>query len=193
MSKGFWTTGASALIAIVAFAGCVGGPDDMPLPTASATGAPWLAFVANARSNDISSYVINDATGALASSGAPVAAGSSPLALAVSASGKFAYVANFGSGTLAGYRIDPANGRLQALGAPVVTGPGPASIAMSPSGTFVYVASVNSGDVSVYAVNAANGELTAAGAPGRRATHRRRLRSIRSGALRTSATCCRTT
>jgi len=74
-----------------------------------------FAYVANDDSNSVSIYAINGTTGALTSIGT-IAAGLSPMSIAIDPSGKFAYVANFGSDNVSMYSIDAATGALTLIG-----------------------------------------------------------------------------
>src|ERR1019366_701141 len=73
-------------------------------------------LVANAGSNDVSSFTL-DATGKLTSTGAAVplpGSGTKPYSIAIDPSGSFAYTANFGSGSVSVFTI-AASGALTAL------------------------------------------------------------------------------
>jgi len=100
----------------------------------------------------VSAYSI-DATGALTPIGAPVAAGTGPIAVAVDATGRFVYVANngpvLGAGDVSAYSVG-VTGTLTQIGtpAPVDSPPSsPTSIAVDPAGRFVYVATASSGNI----------------------------------------------
>jgi DNA-binding beta-propeller fold protein YncE len=129
-----------------------------------------FAYVANARTNNISMYAIDPTTGALTSKGT-IAAGASPSSVAVDPSGKFAYVTNSAplsqAGSVSMYTINAATGVLTSTGT-AATGTLPESVAVDPSGKFVYVADTvgcvrpGLGDVSMYTINA-DGTLTLKG------------------------------
>jgi 6-phosphogluconolactonase (cycloisomerase 2 family) len=78
-----------------------------------------FAYVANSNSNDISTFTINAATGALTPLGAPLATSPTPAGIAVDASGRFAYVTSYNSNTVTAYRINSTTGALSQVGAPV--------------------------------------------------------------------------
>jgi YVTN family beta-propeller protein len=109
----------------------------------------------------VSMYAIDTTTGAL-TSGATVAAGTTPTSIAVDPTGKFAYVTNADSNDVSMYTIDATTGALTS-GGTVAAGTTPASVAVDPTGKFVYVTNASSNDVSMYTINAINGALTAIG------------------------------
>jgi 6-phosphogluconolactonase len=103
-----------------------------------------FAYVANYGSNSISMYNIDPVTGALAFIGT-VAAGSSPVSVAVDRSGKFAYVANNDSHDISMYTINATTGILTPIGEGYTL----------PNGT--------PDGVSMYTINASTGALTLVG------------------------------
>ena len=117
----------------------------------------------------VSAFAIDPASGALAAvAGSPFTAGTSPSAIAVAPSGRFAYVANFGSNDISAFKIDSATGALTPVsGFPVATGgSSPRAIAVDADGRFAFVANEGSNNVAVFSISAANGFLTAvAGSP----------------------------
>ena len=140
-----------------------------------------FAYVANNGSNDVSGYTIDTGSGALTPIDAdpntvPIdnfAAGTSPDAVAIHPSGKFAYVSNFGSNDVSAYTITPLTGVLVPIDAdpstvaidnfPAPVGSHPFGVAFHPSGKFAYVPNNAQGTVSAYTVDAATGALTAIG------------------------------
>ena len=74
-----------------------------------------FAYAANAQSNNVSMYTINDITGTLMFIGT-ITAGTNPSSVTVDPSGKFAYVANTGSSKISMYSIDAATGALTLIG-----------------------------------------------------------------------------
>src|SRR5439155_1152841 len=117
----------------------------------------------------VSAYSI-DATGALTPIGAPVAAGTGPIAVAVDATGRFVYVANngpvLGAGDVSAYSVG-VTGTLTQIGtpAPVDSPPSsPTSIAVDPAGRFFYVPNLGSNNISAYSIDG-TGALTALGLP----------------------------
>ncbi|MGO9765067.1 MAG: beta-propeller fold lactonase family protein [Myxococcaceae bacterium] len=125
-----------------------------------------FAFVANRGDNTVSMFTVNASTGQLRANGY-VAAGTTPISVAIDPTEKFAYVANLGTntGTVSAYTINASTGVLTAIGAAVAAGAAPTSVAVDPAGKFVYV--TNSGtasnDVSAYTINASTGALTSVG------------------------------
>ena len=144
-------------------------------PVAIAAFAPALdqpnarfLYVLNATDGTVSGYGLNNTSAALAAvAGSPLAAGTSPSAIAVDSPGGFVYVANRGSGNVSAYRLDPAGGGLVELaGSPFIAAGGPAAIAVETSGRFLYVANELAGSVSAYSIDAATGGLVpVAGSP----------------------------
>ena len=123
---------------------------------------PKFAYVANAGSANVQAYTINSGTGALTSVGT-LAAGTTPLSVAVDPSGQFAYVANNGSANVSAYTINPSTGALTSVGSAVAAGTNPISVTVDSSGKFAYVANNGSANVSAYTINPSTGALTSAG------------------------------
>jgi 6-phosphogluconolactonase len=115
----------------------------------------------NSGSHDVSAYAINNNTGALTPiSGSPFPAGTSPVGLSITASGKFAYVVNSGSDDVSGYSLNATTGTLTAItGSPFGAGTKPVAIAANPTSRFVYVANLSSNNVSGYSINSTTGAL----------------------------------
>src|SRR5262249_6185548 len=122
--------------------------------------AGMVAIVSNDFSGNVSSFTIDATTGALtAAVGSPFAAGSGPISVAISPSGKYAYVAS--SGSVSGFSIDRATGGLSPLPAAPFTATGaPNSLVAEPSGKFVYGLSTGSNLITTYAVDGSTGNLT---------------------------------
>jgi 6-phosphogluconolactonase (cycloisomerase 2 family) len=144
---------------------------------------PWVvtidpsgkfAYVANVDSGDVSAYAIDASSGALtAISGSPFGVGgpnTSPRAVTIDPSGKFAYVGSglVGSaGNVWAFRINASTGALAAIsGSPFTAGTSPSIVSVDPSGTFVYVPNILSNNISAFTINPTTGALTAvAGSP----------------------------
>jgi 6-phosphogluconolactonase (cycloisomerase 2 family) len=128
--------------------------------------AGQFAYVANGIGG-VSAYAVNASSGALTliqptGGGDFFAAGTTPLALAVTPNGDFLYVANFGSNNVSGYRIG-ADGRLTAVtGSPFAAGTNPVSLSVDPSGSFLYVAN-QGGGISIFTIGATTGTLASGG------------------------------
>jgi 6-phosphogluconolactonase len=120
-------------------------------------------FVANQESSNISVFSISG-TGLKPVSGSPfttVPAGLSypngtlPVAVAVSASGKFLYVANQLANFVSAFKVNTTSGALTASGVPFYnTGTSPSGVGISPKGGFLYVAnaSADSNNISAFAI-----------------------------------------
>jgi 6-phosphogluconolactonase (cycloisomerase 2 family) len=121
---------------------------------------PKFAYVADASSNDVRAYVINESTGALTSAGMATAA--NPSSVAVDTFGTFAYVANQVDNTVGIYAIGASTGGLTAVGT-VTAGSSPIAVAADLSGRFAYVANQLSNDVSMYTIDPNTGSLTLTG------------------------------
>src|SRR5262245_22772675 len=116
------TVGASALLAILVWSGAAAAGDGPSRRPASITVDPdgRSAYVANLKSNDVSAYRIDPASGMLRPvAGSPFATGTQPIAVAIDSRSRFVYVPNQLSGTLSAYRMDAASGAL----APVAGSP----------------------------------------------------------------------
>jgi 6-phosphogluconolactonase len=80
--------------------------------------------------------------------------GSGPVAVVVSASGKFLYVSNNYTGTVTGFTIGSSGALTQFPTPPYIVGTAPAGIAIIPSGAFLYVANSSpvSNNISAFAI-----------------------------------------
>jgi 6-phosphogluconolactonase len=137
-------------------------------------------FVANQESSNISVFSISGG-GLTPVSGSPFTTipagysyptGTLPVAVAVSASGKFLYVANQLANFVSAFSIS-ASGKLTALGVPFYNvGTSPSALGITPNGGFLYVANASANDISAFAicdavvnsctnVNSPDGTLTA--------------------------------
>jgi len=117
-----------------------------------------FAYVTNYASNDISTYTIDQTTGALTPVGAAVAAGTGPSSIVTDPTGKCALVANNISENVMSYTINPATGALAwASTVAGAVGSAPRSVAVDPdTGLYAYVANAGSGDVSAYGITLAS-------------------------------------
>jgi 6-phosphogluconolactonase (cycloisomerase 2 family) len=84
--------------------------------------------VANAFSDNVTTFSIHQTTGALTEVGTEVAAGDGPESVTVDPSGRFAYVANNLSDNVTRFSIDATTGALTEVGTEVLAGDGPSSI-----------------------------------------------------------------
>ncbi len=117
--------------------------------------APRFALVADAASNDVSSYTIDPASGALSPAKAgPRPVGIGPTSLALHPGGKYALSANLGGNDLWLLDIGPEDGAVAKSttlaagenGAPAWKDP--AAVAIEPTGRFAYLASKTSNDLA---------------------------------------------
>jgi 6-phosphogluconolactonase len=124
----------------------------------------YFAYAANADDNTISAYLIDPITGALAAIGAPVAAGLSPRAIAVSPDKQHVYVANELSNDISAYAVNAATGELTPIaGSPFAAGINPQALAFghtTSQNQYLYAANKGSNDLSAYSVNPGDGVLT---------------------------------
>ena len=128
------------------------------------------AYVANAGSNNISTYSIDATTGALTAIDADgmgtgstntyiSSGGTSPYSITVDPSGKFLYTVNANSDNVTRYDIDDTDGSLNTFGT-YITGAGPRSVAINPNGIFAYVANTNDDNVEIFSIDSVGGTLT---------------------------------
>ena len=120
-------------------------------------------YVANAAKNTISAFSIDPVTGALASVGTPVTAGSSPRAIVGSSDRRDLYVGNSGSNDVSEFAIDPSGGTLTPVpGSPVAAGTNPRALLLFESNYLSFestlvVANAASNDLSLYNIDRATG------------------------------------
>jgi 6-phosphogluconolactonase len=134
-----------------------------------------FVYTANSDDNSVSMFTINQTTGVLTpttpsavSTLANVITGleSSPDAVTVHPSGKFAYAVNEDDATVSMFTINSATGILTpTTPATVFTGPSPFEITVDPSGKFAYVPNNDSGGemtygISQYTIDSVTGVLT---------------------------------
>ena len=111
-------------------------------------------------SNNVTGFSIDGETGRLTPlPGSPFTAGTSPSAIAIDPSGKFAYVADIGGNTVSAFKINQQSGRLVSI-ATYPTGGFPDAVAVDAQGKFVYVTNQSTNNVSGYTVNQGSGALT---------------------------------
>ncbi|MEP6884864.1 MAG: beta-propeller fold lactonase family protein [Gammaproteobacteria bacterium] len=116
-------------------------------------------YVTNAADNTISAFSIDPGTGAIASAGPPVTAGSAPRAIAGSSDRKYLYIGNSGSNDVSAFSIDPKSGTLTMVpGSPFIAGTNPRAVSLFES-TLV-VANTGSNDLSAYLVDRDTGVPT---------------------------------
>jgi 6-phosphogluconolactonase len=155
VSKGNGTINGAPVDNVVV--NCVTGPT-------SVTVDPSGRFVYAANTNGtVSSYIIDQITGALTDLGTPVSAGTYPTSVTVGPSGKFAYAADTIGGTIYSYAI----GTTGALGAgtSVPAGKYPTSVTVDKSGQFVYVTNMGDNTISAYTLQGDGTLLELASSP----------------------------
>jgi 6-phosphogluconolactonase (cycloisomerase 2 family) len=113
-------------------------------------GFNMYAFVANAGSDTVSAFTIDQSTGVLTPI-ASYAADTGPSAMAVRPDGQFLYVANTGgSNDISGYSIDPFGGDLRPVfGSPFPSGGSVSSLAFGAGEAFLYAANASGGTASI--------------------------------------------
>ena len=138
------------------------------------------AYTANGGSNNVSAYLIDASTGALTPIDSNPAtlpidnfvAGTNPVSVTITPSGKYAYVANNGSGDVSAYTVNVNTGALTPIDADSGTGgiqnfpagTNPVSVAVAPSGKYAYVPNFTDNNVSQYTIGA-DGGLIPMGTP----------------------------
>jgi 6-phosphogluconolactonase len=138
----------------------------------------FIAYVANAGTNDVSAYSFDIITGVLTQincgggsgcNGNNFAAGNAPQSVTSSPSGKLVYVANYVSKDVSAYSTDGSGALIQVNcgggagcnGKNFLAGNSPNSITVDPTGKFAYVANITG--IDVYAINASTGALAKIG------------------------------
>src|SRR5215471_9742740 len=92
-------------------------------------------YVPNFATSNVSGYLVNPATGALATiPGLPVKTGISPIQALLHPSGKFLYVLNSGSGDIALYSVSAPSGALSVLPCSHCEAQSPSGMTMDPAG-----------------------------------------------------------
>jgi 6-phosphogluconolactonase (cycloisomerase 2 family) len=135
-------------------------------------------YVGNGASNDVAAFAVDPGNGTLkATSGSPVAAGTSPRALALYTAvdggygppliTDYLYVANAGSDDLSVFRIDSYTGVPTPLSpASYPTGASPSALVIDRSGPYLYAAnSGGSNGISGFTITGSGGLTPIAGSP----------------------------
>lgn len=126
-------------------------------------------YCANAGTNDISVFNINQSTGALVQNGPTIPVGANPQGIVIDPSGAFLYTANNGADTISAFTINGTLGTLTAVaGSPFNNGGanGANALAIDPAGKFLFVSNNTTNGVSAYTITAGTGVLAAvAGSP----------------------------
>jgi 6-phosphogluconolactonase (cycloisomerase 2 family) len=117
-----------------------------------------FVFVANAGSNSISVFAIDQSTGALKEvNGSPFTTGATPVSLACR--GTSLFVANQGAAEISAYSFDSKTGSLALVGS-AAAGANTTSIEADSGGTFVYVADGTANTVTVYSTGSSGLTMT---------------------------------
>jgi 6-phosphogluconolactonase (cycloisomerase 2 family) len=119
-------------------------------------------YITNSSSNTVSQFAADPKSGILNDLGT-VAAGTTPVYVAVNATGTFAYVVNSGSNDVYVYSINKKTRKL-AFASSVATGTLPRMIGLHSGGKFAYVVNETDNDISRYSIDATTGALTSLGA-----------------------------
>ena len=120
-------------------------------------------YVTNSSSNTVSQFAVDPRSGILNDLGT-VAAGTTPVYVAVNAAGTFAYVVNSGSNDVYVYSINKKTRKLTFVSS-VATGTLPRMIGLHSGGKFAYVVNETSNTISGYSIDASTGALTSLGMP----------------------------
>lgn len=144
---------------IVATAGCR-SYEDVFNRNLNSTGI----YVTNSGSNTVSMFAADPESGILNDLGT-VAAGTSPVHVAVNSAGTFAYVVNSGSDDVYVYAIDKETRKLT-FKSSASAGDNPRMIALHATKNFAYVVNENDDTISGYTLDSTTGAMTAmAGSP----------------------------
>jgi 6-phosphogluconolactonase len=116
-----------------------------------------FAYVVNQNDRTISTYNINQTTGALtALPVTPATTGTEPYQMVITLSGDFAYIVDPTSQVIAVYMysINQTTGIITNLGLPVAAGQDAYAIALDPNGKYAYVANYGDipGSISMYSI-----------------------------------------
>jgi 6-phosphogluconolactonase len=119
-------------------------------------------YITNSSSNTVSQFAADPKSGILNDLGT-VAAGTTPVYVAVNAAGTFAYVVNSGSNDVYIYSINKKTRKL-AFASSVATGTLPRMIVFHGNGNLAFVVNETDDTVSRFSVDSASGALTSLGA-----------------------------
>lgn len=120
-----------------------------------------FAYVNNFIGGSISSYRIDQASGALQLLGKPITTGITPYPVKVHPNGRFLFVGTWGSNDIWVYAINPESGQLTELKAltTVTRSLKPVHLNFNRDGTRLYVTSVGSSDVAMLTVDPDSGRM----------------------------------
>src|SRR5690242_162353 len=114
----------TVIFSMLVMTGCGSSNSPSGQPPADAA---RFAFVVNSQSNNVSTFVVDRATGRLNPKGTVSTGGVRPRRITTEASGHFAYVSNLDSSDISIFAIDANTGDFRMLGTPIATGAGPTS------------------------------------------------------------------
>jgi len=120
--------------------------------------------VASLASNEITTFSIDQASGALTPLEPRATTEDGPNSITMDSQGRFAYVTNAIASSISVFAIDASTGALT-LSSTVSAGTIPVFLTLDASGHFAYVANEGSDDVTLFAVDSNTGELTPVGPP----------------------------
>jgi 6-phosphogluconolactonase (cycloisomerase 2 family) len=120
-----------------------------------------FAYVANKVSTNVSSFSLNQTTGALARIANETTTGTAGRDITVDPTGRFVYTANDSNGKITAFKIT-SSGTLTQAGTQVSV-PGAFGVKADPSGRFLYAVGSTSSSVAVYSINSADGSLSLTG------------------------------
>jgi len=124
--------------------------------------APFL-FSVNTESNDLTTFSIDDTTGALTQVGLPAFVGSGPRDAAFDPRAKYLYVADTDGGVITSLQASPTTGVLSFASDVELAAGRPRGIVVDPSGRFVYTAVRDLDLLLTFAVDTVDGSLTQVG------------------------------
>lgn len=128
-----------------------------------------FAYLTNKGSNTVAPYVLDLSSGALSIATSPTPTGATPVAFAVSASGRYAFALNQSDMTVSSYLANSSTGLLLNSGSAVGTGTStvpagmPVALAVDPGNAFVYVADNTANSITGFVINSSSAALTCIG------------------------------
>ena len=148
-----------AVLTACLLAGCGGGGGGAPSTVAGPT--VGSLYITNLQSNLVAPWAL-DAAGDNPVSLAASSAGAQPVAMTMSADGRYLYVANYQGNSVSAFQRNLANGLLTPLSpaSQATVGTGPLSLALALSGKYLYVATTGSNAVTRFSVSTVDGSLS---------------------------------
>jgi DNA-binding beta-propeller fold protein YncE len=115
-------------------------------------------LVAEAGSQDVTSYWVNRSDGTLTKIGT-VSAGVDPNSIVTDFSGRFVYASNFKSDDISAYSLNSETGKLTPVsGSPFLAGD--QAVALAATGKYVYTLNSSGGSASGFTINSSTGSLS---------------------------------